>query len=46
MAFSIEAEENSDVYSTIQLALSFGGVNDNFDVSQKLLNVVSMTSTT
>ena len=34
------------IYSKIQLALSFGGVNENFDVIENLLNMMPMSSTT
>lgn len=44
--FSIAAEGLRYIYSTIQLVLSFGGVNENFDVEEKRLNMVSMTITT
>lgn len=43
MAFSIAAEELRYIYSTIQLALSFVDVSENFDAKEKLLNMVSMT---
>lgn len=34
------------IYITIQLDLSFGGVKENFDVTEELLNMMPMTSTT
>ncbi|XP_058389185.1 general transcription factor II-I repeat domain-containing protein 2-like isoform X2 [Diceros bicornis minor] len=46
VAFSIAAHESADINNTPQLAVFIRGVDEAFDVTEELLDMVPMTSTT
>ncbi|XP_037706124.1 general transcription factor II-I repeat domain-containing protein 2-like [Choloepus didactylus] len=46
VAFSVAAQESTDVNDATQLAVFIRGVDETFDVTEELLDVVPMTGTT
>lgn len=46
VAFSIAADESTDINNTAQLAIFIRGVDENFDVTEELLDMVPMKGTT
>lgn len=46
MTFSIAVDESTYISSTSQLIIFIRGVNENFDITEELLNMVPMTDPT
>lgn len=46
MTFSIAVDESTDINNTSQLVIFIRGVEENFDISEELLDMVPMTDPT
>ena len=44
--YSLAFDESTDIYDTTQLAILIRGINESFQVTQELLNLVSLKDTT